>query len=666
MFHMIRRHFLARLSGSRAQPGWNGQFQEPVDLALAHTLDEVRPVLGCAAEAARQGKWAVVLLSYNAAPAFDSALAVRPPTEDGLPLACVAVFDGPDFISPPGDAASAELCHSPALRRLSASSAETSRQLEGISADWQPPLPKGEYAAALACIQEYVRAGDVYQVNYTFPLIGRFRGNPVAWFRHLAARQPAAFHAYIELGRFLILSFSPELFFTRQGEQITVRPMKGTCPRGRWLEEDRRQAERLLASEKDRAENLMIVDLLRNDLGRLAIPGSVRVTKLFSLERHPTLWQMTSTIQAEARLDMGLEECLAALFPCGSVTGAPKVRAMQIIAELEFWPRGLYTGAIGLVRPGGDCMFTVAIRTLVLDTTTGQAIYGVGSGVTHDSEISSEYAECRLKSAFLMPVAPRAQSAQVQGHQTFAASTIAPSDALPPTAWDHPMYTFYGSSDGFDLLETVRLSDGRYYLLSEHLRRLRGSAEYFGFVWRPGQIRAALSRLRLRHARGCWRVRLTLNAAGEPQVIIEPLALARRRRWRLALAPWPVNSADPMLYHKTTRRALYERAAQSCPESDDVLLWNERGELTESTIANLIVELEDGLYTPPLDCGLLPGTLRARLLARGRIRERILTLQDLRRARRAWLVNSLRGWIPAHLSFIPDSLPMGIRPAATA
>ncbi|MCL5671585.1 MAG: aminodeoxychorismate synthase component I, partial [Acidobacteria bacterium] len=551
---MIRQHFLARFSGSRAQPSWNGQFQKPGDLALAHTLDEVRPVLGCAAEAARRGKWAVVLLSYNAAPAFDSALVVRPPVEDGLPLACVAVFDGPDFISPPGDAASAELRHSPALRRLSDSSAETSRQLEGISADWQHPLPKGEYAAALACIQEYIRAGDVYQVNYTFPLIGRFTGDPVAWFRHLAARQPAAFHAYIEFGRFLILSFSPELFFTRHGEQITVRPMKGTCPRGRWIEEDRRQAERLLASEKDRAENLMIVDLLRNDLGRLAIPGSVRVTKLFSLERHPTLWQMTSTIRALARPETGLEESLAALLPCGSVTGAPKVRAMQIIAELESWPRGLYTGAIGLVRPGGDCMFAVAIRTLVLDTTTGQAIYGVGSGVTHDSEISSEYAECRLKSAFLMPVAPSAQCAPAQDHQTLAASTTAPSDALPSTAWDHPIYSFYGSSDGFDLLETIRLSDGRYYLLPEHFRRLRGSAEYFGFVWRPGQIRAALARLRLPHAHGRWRVRLTLNAAGEPDLKVQPMPPADSDRWRLGMAPFPVDSADPMLYHKTTQR----------------------------------------------------------------------------------------------------------------
>ena len=662
---MIRQHFLARFSGSFAQPGWDGQFQKPGDLALAHTLDEVRPVLGCAAEAARQGKWAVVLLSYNAAPTFDPALVVRPLVEEGLPLACVAVFDGPDIISLPGNAASAELRHSPALRRLSDSSAETSRQLDGISADWQPPFPKGEYAAALARIQEYIRAGDVYQVNYTFPLIGRFMGDPVAWFRHLAARQPAAFHAYIELGRFLILSFSPELFFTRHGEQITVRPMKGTCPRGRWLEEDRWQAQRLLASEKDRAENLMIVDLLRNDLGRLARPGSVRVTKLFSLERHPTLWQMTSTIQAQARPEIGLEECLGALFPCGSVTGAPKVRTMQIIAELESWPRGLYTGAIGLVRPGGDCLFTVAIRTLVLDTTTGQAIYGVGSGITHDSEISSEYAECKLKTAFLMPVAPSAQSVQVQGPQTLAASTISPSDGLPPTAWDHPIDASDAFSNGFDLMETIRLSDGRYYLLPEHLRRLRDSAEYFGFGWRPGQIRAALSGLRLRHAHGRWRVRLTLNVAGEPQVMIEPLALARYRRWRLALAPWPVNSADPMLYHKTTRRALYERAAQSCLESDDVLLWNEHGELTECTLANLIVELEDGLYTPPLDSGLLPGTLRARLLARGRIRERIVTLEDLRRTRRVWLVNSLRGWIPAHLSFIPDSLPMEIRLAAT-
>jgi len=632
------RHFSAVFETTRRDcPVWARRFHAPSELAAAYRCDEVRPVIRLAEAASRRGQWAVVLLDFGAAPAFDTALEVRPREQNRLPLACTAIFDtfdpvpasGHSAVVAPGDPASA-----PAGPGVKAARAAGS-----LSPGWQPLLRPEEYAAALKRIREYILAGDVYQVNFTFPFRGKFKGDPAAWFSALAARQPAAYQAYIECGQFRILSFSPELFFTRHGKQITVRPMKGTCPRGRWLQEDREQAARLLASEKDRAENLMIVDLLRNDLGRIARPGSVEVKKLFALERHPTLWQMTSTIQARARTGVGLEEGLAALFPCGSVTGAPKIRAMEIIAELEVWPRGLYTGAIGLIEPGGDCLFTVAIRTLVHDTATGEAVYGVGSGITHDSEILNEYAECRLKAAFLMPAAPGLQPAQGSGTE----STRAPfaGDCL-----DTP-------GAGFALLETLRLAEGRYYLLRAHLSRLKDSAEYFGYAWRAGQISAALARVRARHRHGRWRVRLTLNAAGEPHLTVQAMLPVEPHRWLLGLAPFPVDSADSMLYHKTTQRGLYKRAAQACPDCDDVLLWNERGEITESTIANLVVELDGGFYTPPVASGLLPGTLRGRLLARGRIRERVITVQDLRRARSLYLVNSVRGRVPAHLAFHP-------------
>ena len=630
------RHFSAVFETIRPDcPIWARRFHCPSELVAAYRCDEVRPVVRLAETAARRGQWAVVLLDYGAAPAFDAALEVRPREEKGLPLACAAIFDTFGPVAASGHSAVVTPCGPPSAPVRPC--VEVPRSPAGFSPGWRPLLQPEEYAAALKPIREYILAGDVYQVNFTFPFVGRFKGDPAAWFYSLAARQPAAYQAYIECGGFRILSFSPELFFTRHGEQITVRPMKGTCPRGRWLEEDREQAARLLASEKDRAENLMIVDLLRNDLGRIARPGSVDVKKLFDLERHPTLWQMTSTIQA--RTGVGLEECLAALFPCGSVTGAPKVRAMEIIAELEAWPRGLYTGAIGLIEPGGDCLFTVAIRTLVLDTASGHAIYGVGSGITHDSEILNEYAECRLKAAFLMPAPQTLQPAQASGTESIRAP-------LADTRLDIP-------GIGFELLETLRLAEGRYHLLRAHLRRLKDSAEYFGYAWRAGQISAALAGIRARHHHGRWRVRLTLNAAGEPDLAVQPMPPAASRRWRLGLAPFRVNSADPMLYHKTTQRGLYERAAQACPDCDDVLLWNERGEITESTIANVVVELDGGFYTPPVASGLLPGILRGRLLAQGRIRERAITVRDLRRARDLYLVNSVRGKVPAKLAFRP-------------
>ena len=628
------RHFSAVFETIRPNcPIWARRFHRPSELATAYHCDEVRPVIRLAEAAARRGQWAILLLDFAAAPAFDAALEVRPREGNTLPLACAAIFDMSDPIPAPGTSAVVIPGDPPSVPFRPG--VRASRHPVSLSLGWQPVLRPREYAAALKHIREYIVSGDVYQINFTFPLIGRFKGDPAAWFCSLGPRQPAAYRAYIELGHFRILSFSPELFFTRHGEQITVRPMKGTCPRGRWMEEDRQQSARLLASEKDRAENVMIVDLLRNDLGRIARLGSVQVQKLFDLERHPTLWQMTSTIQA--RTGAGLEECLAALFPCGSVTGAPKVRAMQIIAELERWPRGLYTGAIGLIQPGGDCLFTVAIRTLVLDTATGQAIYGVGSGVTNDSKVLGEYAECRLKAAFLMP-APKGAAQGVETDSIAAPPIDTHLDAL---------------GSGFRLLETMRLAEGRYYLLSEHLRRLKDSAEYFGYPWQSSKIKTALAAIRAGHPCGRWRVRLTLSGAGEPDLKIQPLQPFNSRRWRLGLAPFQVDSADPMLYHKTTQRGFYERAARACPDCDDVLLRNERGEITESTVANVIVELDGGYYTPPVASGLLPGTLRGRLLAQGRISERVITFQELRRAHNIYLVNSVRGWVPARLTFHP-------------
>jgi para-aminobenzoate synthetase/4-amino-4-deoxychorismate lyase len=262
-------------------------------------------------------------------------------------------------------------------------------------------VSRDEYDRAVARIKELIAAGDTYQVNYSFPLTSSFNGDAPGWFENLCVAQNAPYSAYLDLGRYKILCLSPELFFERRGNQVITRPMKGTVRRGCSPEEDRELAQWLRESTKDRAENVMIVDLLRNDLGKVSVPGSVHVSSLFDLERFETVWQMTSTVEATLKDGTSLVDLMTALFPCGSITGAPKIRTMQIIRELERFPRGAYTGAIGLLRPGGDCVFNVAIRTIVLDTASKTATFGVGGGVTIDSTAELEYEECLVKSRFL-------------------------------------------------------------------------------------------------------------------------------------------------------------------------------------------------------------------------------------------------------------------------
>jgi para-aminobenzoate synthetase/4-amino-4-deoxychorismate lyase len=405
-----------------------------------------------------------------------------------------------------------------------------------------------------------------------------------------------------------VASASPELFFRVDGGRITARPMKGTAPRGRWEEEDAAMAERLLTSPKERAENLMIVDLLRSDLGRVARVGSVRVRNLFTIERYPTVLQMTSTITAELDPRTTLEDLFGALFPCGSVTGAPKASTMRLIAELEGSPRGVYCGAVGYAGPGDEAAFSVPIRTAVVDTAEGVVEYGAGAGVTWDSDAAAEYAEVRAKAAVL-------------------------TEERPP----------------FFLLETLKLERGEYALLERHLARLLSSARYFGVPASEGDVRHALNGYATQHPRGAWRVRLLAGEDGVPRVEGRPLEPLPEGPLPVALAAEPVRRADRFLYHKTTHRAVYERRRARRPDVYDVLLHNEEGELTEFTTGNLVAELGGALLTPPRECGLLAGTLRAELLESGRIREGILQPDDLGRASRLWLINGVRGWVPVRV-----------------
>ncbi|MBI1748376.1 MAG: aminodeoxychorismate synthase component I [Acidobacteria bacterium] len=562
--------------------GWSVCLRDPRALHTAHSPEQVEPVLRIAEEAGQRGDWAAVMISYEAASGLDTALRVHSPDE--FPLAWVAVFDHPSAF--PAEPSHGDYCVSP----------------------WRPMIGRAEYKAAIQKIHGYLARGETYQTNYTFPLQCRFEGDAWQWYRDLCAVQQAGYCAYMDLGPYRLLSLSPELFFQRAGNVITTRPMKGTLARGRWLEEDEEQARRLAACPKNRSENVMIVDLLRNDLGKISEPGTVRVAKLFEIERYEALLQMTSTIESLARPEVGLTDLLGALFPCGSVTGAPKIRTMEIIRELEPFPRRVYTGALGFVQPGGDAVFNVAIRTILLNTQTGDATFGVGGGITVDSTAEDEYEECVLKAAFL----------------------------------DH-------RRPEFRLLETILLEDGAYFLLDRHLARIRSSAKYFGFAWDEAPVRQALETIRAGHHHGCWKVRWLIARNGALTIEAHELKPTAESRCRVALAPYPIDSRDPLLFHKTTHRAVFEAAQKARPDCDDVIFWNERGEVTESSVANLVLVRDDGKWTPPRTAGLLAGTMRAELLARDVIRERVIHRDELRSAAELFLINSVRRWIQATL-----------------
>ncbi len=528
------------------------------------------------------GAWAAGWIDYEAAPAFDRALAVHP--SGPIPVLWFGIFDAPAAVAPP------------------VAPAVTPAPL-----DWQPCLDEAAYRERIERIRELIAAGDAYQVNYTYPLTAKPPADLRPHWQALAAGRHGAYAAWIDAGRRVVASLSPELFFKQQGDEVETRPMKGTAARGRWGGEDREIARRLRADPKERAENIMIVDLLRNDLGRVARPGSVEVTALCRIERYLTVLQMVSGVRAQTPAHP--LQTLAALFPCGSVTGAPKIRAMQIISDLERGTRGVYTGAIGWLAPGRRACFSVAIRTLDLDRVRGTLRYGVGGGITWDSDAGRELAESRGKAALLGVPAER-----------------------------------------FGLFETLLWTpaDG-YALLGRHLARLNASARYFGFCRRAGAARAALEAAAARWT-APMRVRLLLNGEGGVAIDSEPLRLPLGRPLRVGLAKERVDPADRRLFHKTTDRTIYERARASRPDVEDVLLVNTRGELTESTIANVVIEREGRRFTPARGCGLLAGTARAEWLAAGRLEEAVIPAARLIPGERVWLLNSVRGLFAAEFA----------------
>jgi para-aminobenzoate synthetase/4-amino-4-deoxychorismate lyase len=554
-------------------------FREPIELLVARIVDEVGAVLDAAQRHAEQGHWCVGFVRYEAAAAFDSAFELHPAES---PLAWFAVYRRP--IEWPAPAA-----------------------LSQTSLQWQERLSRAEFDTQIAQVHEAIANGEVYQINLTSCVASSFDGSPRALFEALHRAQPNAYAAFIDCGDEQVLSVSPELFFDWRGDNLLVRPMKGTAPRGHSPEEDEAQSQHLLNSEKERAENLMIVDLIRNDLSRIALPFSVQVPALFERRAWPTVWQMTSDVTARSRPGLRLSEVFGALFPCGSVTGAPKVRAMHWIRQLEAQPRGIYCGAIGVLRPGGAATFSVGIRTVVV--RSGQASCGIGSGITADANASAEWREWRDKRAFL----ERAR-------------------------------------EPFQLLQTLRLQDGQFPAIDAHLGRLVTAAAHFGYLFDSAAARQALATCAGRHPQGLWRVRLLVDARGSLTVeafALEPTATPVK----VALAPTAfVKARSEFVRFKTTLRTHYDAMAPQQPGVFDTLLWNTDGEVTEFTRGNLAALIDGRWITPPLRCGLLNGVGRERALLEGRVAEAVLRVEDLPRVQAMAFVNGLRGWLEAELT----------------
>jgi para-aminobenzoate synthetase / 4-amino-4-deoxychorismate lyase len=562
--------------------GW--EFAELRAHGRAEHLDQVlRTIDQAERRAADFDEWVVMVVAYEAAPAFDPVMrtAVQPP--DGTPFVWWASF---------ADRLPAEPL--PVV---------TTRVIDRIRAANRLPYPD-----AVRAIRQRIEFGDVYQVNTTDRFHGHYDGTPFEMYAGLVGVQSCAYGAYIEMGERVVASASPEMFLRWDDELITCRPMKGTAARHPRPERDLEVGASLQSSVKDRAENVMIVDLLRNDLSRLAKLGTVRVPTLFALERYETVWQLTSDIQAEMPDETRLVDVFSAMFPCGSVTGAPKISAMSIIESLEVEPRGVYCGAIGYLSPPGKgprAVFSVPIRTAVLDPVAATFVYGAGGGITWSSDPDDEDDEVRAKARILSR-----------------------------------------SRRAIQLFETLR-HDARGVLnRALHLDRLEASARWFGFQFDRAALEAQLAVLPA--VAEPHRLRLVVERDGSTVIEQDPLDEAPVPV-RLAVDKVVTLSDDPFSCHKTTWRRHYTDARRRHPDADDVVLVNEHGRIIETTIANVLYRIGDQWFTPPLDDGGLPGIGRKLALASGEVRERPLAADEVASCDELALINDLRGRRPAVL-----------------
>ena len=569
-------------------------FTDPVEIIAADTPEEVPAALQRLEAGLKKGLHAAGFFAYELGYVLEPKLAHLMPSDRNVPLLWLGLYEVP-----------AEMTSTEVENWLATHTRSGSYHFTDVTHAWD----EASYLERFAEVQEKIRAGDIYQLNLTFKSRFRLSGSPLTFFLDLRQKQRVAYGGIVDTGKVTVLSASPEVFIEQNGHTISTRPMKGTAPRAGTPEADAEARHQLSTDVKQRAENLMIVDLMRNDLGRIAEIGSVNVTDLFTVETFQTLHQMTSGVRATLKEGVGITELLQGIFPPGSVIGAPKIRAMELIRALETEPRGVYCGAIGHVSPEGRALFNVAIRTAVVFRDAAGEM-GIGSGVVFDSSGPKEYDECLLKMKFL-------------------------TDPVKH----------------FELIETMLFEPGTgLVLLERHVGRLKSSARYFGFAFDETSIRQALCDAIEGQAERL-RVRLLLSQAGAVTVTTTPLPPPDPAAiMRFVVSETALDRADIFLYHKTTGRELYDQEWQKYSETtgaEEVIYLNERGELAEGSRTTIFLERNGRLETPALSSGLLPGTLRSELVAQGRAVEAVLTLKDLKSADAVFLGNSVRGLVRA-------------------
>ena len=547
-------------------------FTKPIKELKTRNLDQVEALLQEVEAYQEQGFYAVGYVSYEAAPAFEKKFAVHPAPLMGEYLLYFTIHEKVETLPFPEDYEAVDL-----------------------PANWKEEVEAPAYQEAIKTIHHHIRQGDTYQVNYTVQLSQELKADPLAIYNRLVVEQKAHYNAFIQHDDVSILSISPELFFEQDDRLLTTRPMKGTTRRGLTNQADLQEAAWLKADPKNRAENMMIVDLLRNDMNRISEIGSEQVTRLCQVEQYSTVWQMTSTIESRLRPEVDLVQTFRALFPCGSITGAPKISTMEIIHKTEKAPRGIFCGTIGILLPKGKRIFNVAIRTLQMQGN--QAIYGVGGGITWDSKWESEYQETKQKSAVLYRQEPR-----------------------------------------FELLTTGRIHKGELTFLEQHLTRLREASRYFAYPYdEPKLLKELQEELARLESNLDYRCRIALQKNGAFQLAITELTDLPASYLQAQLTEQKLDLATPFTYFKTSQR---DHLSQSNHEQ---IFHLPDGTLLETTIGNLVLEIEGQLYTPPAHLPLLDGIYRRHLLETQQVEEKLLTLNDLTDADRIYACNALRG-----------------------
>ena len=550
-------------------------FTEPIKELKTRDLDQVEALLREVEAFQEAGFYAVGYVSYEAAPAFEKKLAVHPAPLMGEYLLYFTIHQEVETLPFPEDYEAVDL-----------------------PANWKEEVEATAYQEAIETIQHHIRQGDTYQVNYTVQLSQELEVDPLAIYNRLVVEQKAHYNAFIHHDDVAILSISPELFFEQEDRLLTTRPMKGTTRRGLTNQADLKEAAWLEADPKNRAENMMIVDLLRNDMNRISEIGSEQVTRLCQVEQYSTVWQMTSTIESRLRPEVDLVQTFQALFPCGSITGAPKISTMEIIQQTEIAPRGVYCGTIGILLPRGKRIFNVAIRTLQMQGT--KAIYGVGGGITWDSKWEGEYQETKQKSAVLYRQEPR-----------------------------------------FELLTTGRIHQGELTFLEQHLTRLREASRYFAYPFDEAKLLNELQE-QVTHLDPIldYRCRIALQKNGTIQLAITELTDLPFSYLQAQLTEQKLDLATPFTYFKTSERN------HLAAKHHEQIFYLPDGSLLETTIGNLILEIDGQLYTPPAHLPILDGIYRHHLLETGQVEEKLLTLKDLDLADQVYACNALRALYP--------------------